>query len=199
MSQSSHHRETPENRRHFYRIDDEVILKYRELPGGAGGRQLDDKEKQVGRAILLCSRLTEYHRRMQLLLSRVRRESPSTARFLGLLKEKTDLLASLLLEGDIGSLEEYRSKVQLSAGGIAFRTHKEFRRNAVISIQMILLPSFVAIETEGRVIRGKRYLREIDGCLFETSVEFMNMKESTRDLIAKHVFEKTVVQLRNTS
>lgn len=196
MNQLSRRRDKPPCRRLYYRIDDEVIIKYRELPEGSDDRQLDEKQSQTETAFLVCSRLAEYRRRMQPLLSQIRSESPATARVLGLFEEKTDLLADLILQENIDSMAEYRSKVQLSAGGIAFRTHKEFLNDTKIFIEMILFPSLVGLSTEGRVIRSKQYLREVCGCRYETTVEFVNMKEPTRDLIAKHVLEKKTEQLR---
>ena len=98
--------------------------------------------------------------------------------------------------GDMDSMSEHRSRVQLSAGGIAFRTNKSFGDNALLSLQFILLPSFDGVITHGRVIKSTRYLREVEGCFFSTTVEFANMRESTRDLIAKHIWDKKMECVR---
>ena len=185
------------NQRRFCRIDDEIILQYEESPQNGGLQSRQPSKNQGKIAFLACSRLAEYRRQMRNLYRQVRDESRAISSLLSLLDKKIDLVADVLLLEDIDSISaSWRSKVQLSACGLVFRTHEEYRSNTVLLLRFILLPSFAGIVTEGRVVRSTRYLRAVDGCRFSTAVEFLNMKESTRDLIAKHVFDHQTARLR---
>ena len=196
MNQDSRRAAEANNRRRFCRIDDEVILQYQEL-SDRGGRGRRNPREQGATAFLACSRLAEYRQQMGPAFRKVRDESPATANLLSLLDKKIDLVASFLLLEDIDSISDaLRSRVQLSASGIVFRTNREYRNNTLFLLRFILLPTFVGIITEGRVVRSTRFLREVDGCLYATTVEFLNMKESTRDLIAKHVMEHQTEHMR---
>jgi hypothetical protein len=178
-----------ENRRRACRIDDEVILQYEMIPtdDGIGGDWPPPRDGPP--AFLICSHLAEYRQQMQPLLREIQKETQSTFKYLKLLEEKVDMLANVLLLNELDAISGSKCRVKLSATGVAFHTDGQLPENQLLMVRIVLIPSFTGIISTAQVIRSTRYLGE-QRRRFLTTVEFVNMRESTRALIAKHILDR---------
>ena len=147
--------ELPERRR-FCRIDDEVILHFRQVRFGEGGPL--DPEREASQCFGLFSRLAEERERVRGLLRDLRSESPKVSRCVAALEERIRLVETALLLDQLGGFSELRRPVKLSAGGISFRTGMSYSKDAVLLLEMILLPTLTGIVSHGRVVRSQRQL-----------------------------------------
>jgi PilZ domain len=185
--------ERPEHRR-FCRIDDEVILHFRQVRGGEGGPL--DPALEASEHFVLFSRLAEQRERVRGLLRDLRSESPTVSRCIAALEERIGLVETALLLDQFGGCSELRRPVKLSAGGISFRTGMSYSTDTVLLLEMILLPTLTGIVSHGRVVWSHRRLGREGGPPYLTSIEFTDIKESTRDLIARHVLARQSHGLR---
>lgn len=171
-------------RRRFCRIDDEVILHFCQVRSDGAPAQA------TSMPFLLVCRLGEQREHVRNLLRELRAESPRVSRCLSALDERMALLETALLLEQIGPLGELRRSVKLSAGGLSVRTGASYGRDAVLMLEMILLPTLTGIISRGRVLRSVRLSLRDGEPPFLTTIEFVDMKESTRDLIARHVLAR---------
>lgn len=186
-------------RRRFCRIDDEVILHFRRVEDAEEGLPESPVLQESTPAFLVCSQLAEQRRQMHSLRREIKKESPAIFRYLAALEEKLDLVVKALMLDSIGAFADLRRKVELSASGIAFHTAAPLEPNARLLLEIILLPSLAGVVTHARVVQSTRKLRAHPDRPFLTVVEFIGIRESTRDLIAKHVLERQSSRQRRES
>ncbi len=178
-----------ENQRRCYRIEDEVILQYQRVSAEDGSWPDGAPPLDRSTAFVISSRLAECRHHMQPMLWDLQKEAPAVSRYLKLLDEKIDILANVILLHEMDTITAARQRVKLSATGIAFHTDRQLPENQLLLLSIILLPSFTGVISEGRVIRSTPFVGGGDR-LFLTTVEFVNIRESTEDLIAKHILDR---------
>ncbi len=182
-------------RRRFCRIDDEVILHFRQVRGGGDGTP--GSAPEASQSFVIFSRLAEQREHVRCLLRDLRSESPKVSRCIAALDERIGLMETALLLDQLGAFSELRRTVKLSAGGMSFRTGTHYRADTVLLLEMILLPTLTGIVSHGRVLRSTRQLGRDGDPPYLTSLEFIDIKESTRDLIARHVLARQSHGLRS--
>jgi hypothetical protein len=181
-------------RRHFCRIDDEVILHFRQVRDGGG--DAPNPGPEASQHFLVFSRLAEQREQIRGLLRDLRSESPKVSRCIAALEERIGLIETALLLDQLGGFSELRRPVKLSAGGISFRTGMSYSADTVLLLEMVLLPTLTGVVSHGRVVRSHRQLGREGDPPYLTSIEFTDIKESTRDLIARHVLARQSHGLR---
>jgi hypothetical protein len=183
-----------QNQRGAFRIDDEVLLQYEEVASAQVPRD-SPAPIRGSAAFLFCARLAENRRRLHSSLRDVQRESSSIVRHLRLLDERIEILANALLVTEMETMDTSRQRVELSATGIAFHTERQLSERSLLVLRLVLLPSFTGVISNGRVVRSTRFIGSGQH-RFLTTLEFVNMRESTRDLIAKHILERQKDKVR---
>jgi hypothetical protein len=185
-----------QGRRDFCRIDDEVILKFRQLPEGAGASPAESildpasRPEEPSETFKVLTRIARHREQVRGLLRDLRSESPKVSRCIAALEERQELLETLVLLAQLGACSDQRHRVRLSAGGLSFRTGSLLREDSVLLLELILLPSLTGILSRGRVLRSVRQLGREGDLPYLTAIEFIDMKESTRDLITRHVLAR---------
>lgn len=185
-----------EGRRSFCRIDDEVILNFRQLPEGDGapsgepflGRS--DQPEDLSGAFAVLTQIARHREQVRGLLRGLRSESPNVSRCIAALDERLELLETWVLLAQLGGCSDQRHRVRLSAGGLSFRTRSRLSEDSVLLLEIILLPTLTGILSRGRVLRSVRQLGREGDPPYLTAIEFIDMKESTRDLITRHVLAR---------
>jgi hypothetical protein len=181
--------EKPENRRSGYRIDDDIILLYDQIPAGEGPSGDLSPTPEPAPGVLLCARMAEHRHQVHRLLREVQKDALSVFKSLKALEEEIDLLANVLLVRELASFASSKRRVKLSASGVAFPTERQLDEGALLLLQMVLLPSFAGIISEARVVRSTPFLSDT-GRQFLTTVEFVKMRESTRDILVRHILDR---------
>jgi hypothetical protein len=182
-------RAKPENRRSSYRIDDEIMLLYEEIQSDRDRCADFSPAHDATTAVLLCARLAEYHHQVHRLLREVQKEALGVFKCLKALDEEIDMIAHVLLSRELAPIASTKRQVKLSATGVAFPTERQLDENRLLVLQMVLLPSFAGIISEAQVVRSTPFLGDA-GRQFMTTVEFVNMRDATRDIIARHILDR---------
>jgi len=188
-----------DERREYFRIDDEVALDYRLISEGEAERVREKIQSRMVDRFTAASSFTATSRQMTHVMHKVQNQSPELARCLQAIDQKLNMLAQLFVSEEINLHEQPTREVILSAGGIAFRVQHEIKVDSLLELRMVLFPSLVGILTVSRVVQCDR---AGDGNLkfpWQIAVVYEHLRETDRECLVRHIMLKETRQLRSRS
>lgn len=187
-----------EERRRYFRIDDEVNLSYVKVEEG-DTNELSRVSENILNSYSLTTALDMLSQESAGLLHRLERSQPDLADYLRVINNKIDLLAQAIVLQN-GDLEERQTRnVNLSAAGLAFESEEALDESSFLEIKMTLVSCMAVIVTYGRVVYCKPNPNPAAASAFPymVGVDYVNMKEQDREVLIKHVLKKQLQQIRN--
>lgn len=185
-----------EDRRGFFRIDDEVNLFYKKID-----EKLVNEPHHVSDNILnscsLSTALEMVSQESTLLLHRLDKSLPDVADYLRLIDTKIDLLAQAIMMQGFQFKENDTRNVNVSATGIAFNCEEPLKEGDYLEIKMLLVSSMAVIVTYGKVVYCKNSESNDSQYPYFVGVDFINMKDEDRELLIKYVVKKQLQQIRD--
>lgn len=186
-----------DERREYFRIDDEVALDYRLISEAEAERLREKIQSRLVDRFTAASSFTATSRQMTHVIHKVQNQSPELARCLQMIDQKLNMIAQLFVSEEINLHEQPTREVNLSAGGIAFRVQHEIKIDKLLELRMVLFPSLVGVLTVSRVIQCERV---DDGNLkfpWLISVVYEHLRETDRELLVRHIMSKETQHLRS--
>ena len=183
-------------RREYFRINDEVALKYRLVDEDDMQRALAQRSAGDLDPNAIASSFANTSRQMKHAIERFRRELPDVAGYLDSMNTKLDLLVRMLLINSSELPDHPTHDVNISASGIAFRTDRELDSGQLLELRVMFFPSFLYMTSFARVLRSIRNDDDSDALPFTVAVEFCFANESDRELLIRHVLQKESELLR---
>lgn len=181
-----------DERRHYFRLKDGLLLTYRHLAPDAVPALLDRLENPTDDRFTLIATLAGISQETRQLNRQLQLEAPLLSRYFNALERKLDILAQAILS-ETSANDQDTQEVCLSAGGLAFAVNEPLALETLLELRLVLLPAYVGIVAVGKVIR----CQASDGPLpYSVGVEFIHMRESDRECIVKHVLEKQSQHIR---
>ena len=186
-----------EDRRGFFRIDDEVSLFYKKID-----ESLVTEPHHISDNILnncsLSTALETLSQESTLLLHRLGKILPDDVTdYLRLIDTKIDLLAQAIMMQDAQVKESETRNVNISATGIAFNCEEQLKAGDYLEIKLLLISSMAVIVTYGRVVYCKNQVSIHSRHPYFVGVDFINMKDEDRELLIKYVVKKQLQQIRD--
>lgn len=186
-----------EDRRGFFRIDDEVSLFYKKID-----ESLVTEPHHISDNILnncsLSTALETLSQESTLLLHRLEKTLPDDmADYLRLIDTKIDLLAQAIIMQGAQVKESETRNVNISATGMAFNCEEQLKAGDYLEIKMLLISSMAVIVTYGRVVYCKNKVSNDSQYPYPVGVDFINMKDEDRELLIKYVVKKQLQQIRD--
>ncbi len=185
-----------EDRRGFFRIDDEVNLFYKKIE-----EKLVTEPHHVSDNVLtscsLSTALEMVSQESAVLLHRLEKSLPDVADYLRMLESKIDLLAQAVMRQGFQFKENDTRNVNISATGIAFNCEEALKEGDFLEIKMLLVSSMAVIVTYGRVVYCKRSQANDNRFPYFIGVDFINMKDEDREMLIKYVVKKQLQQIRD--
>lgn len=186
----------PEERRRFYRLEDDIALKFRVLEG----REVDASMQRVlGEAedtIALAGKLAATSDEMRRGLDAVKRDLPDVANYLEGLNKKLDVLSRLIIARDSGLPSHPTHSVDLSASGMSFSTDSPVPVGSLLELQFAIFPSNACIMTVGAVVTCNEI--PTDESPYRLGVDFSYIRDDDQELLVKHVVQKQSRSIRKT-
>jgi len=183
-------------RREYFRIDDEIALDYRLISDDEANRlQEKIQSRQVDR-FTAASSFAATTRHMTHVMHKIQTDSPELARCLQALDQKLNMVAQLFVSEEMMLNEQSTREVNLSAGGVAFRSQHEIGIDALLELRMVLFPSLVGIQTVSRVIHCDRVDDGNQHFPWQVAVGYEHLRESDREHLVRHIMAKETRQLR---
>lgn len=175
-------------RRDYFRIDDRVVLHYREVASSVVDSQPAEQHFPVSSTFDLIRELRalEMDHSLSRNLAEYDRELEQQLR---LLHKKIDRVASAVVALDQSRSGIEPQPVSLSEGGIAFNTPHPMPAGTTLALQIQLLPDLVGLCVYGEVIHNQH---ESGADSRQTAVQFLNLREAERQLLAKHILKAQI-------
>ncbi len=190
-------RQLSEERRHFFRINDSVNLSYRfvdeqqiKYPIQSSASLLDNCS--LASALeLIAEESTAVHNKLEKIHS-------DFADYLKLLDIKIDLIAQAVLALSSSEVSENETRnANVSVSGLGFECNEPLNVGQYLEIKMLLVHSTVIIMTYAKVIHCSKNPDTSSNYQYFVGLDYVNMKESDRDLLSKHVAKKQLQQIRH--
>jgi len=185
-----------DERREYFRIDDEIALDYRLINEDEVDGLQEKIQSRVVDRFSAASSFTATSRQMTHLIHKIQSQSPELSRCLQAIDQKLNMLAQLFVTEEIKLNEQPTREVNLSAGGVAFRSQHEIANNSLLELRMVLFPSLVGILTVSRVIHCERIDDENRQFPWQVAVVYEHVRETDRELLVRHIMSKETEQLR---
>ena len=180
-----------ERRQHF-RIDDRIYFDYRVLEPGEFSSDLAITNQLLGEQGIKFMETAQYFQDIDAQLSDLTQdiaiEHPSLAHYLNLLNTKIDYLSRQVLM--VGALE--LRKVNISLGGMAFRTPDLIKEQTNIKVVLYVKPKMIPIIVDGRVV----YSQFQHEGQYRTSIQFNSLTPEQEQLLSQHIL---FAQIKNRS
>ncbi len=185
-----------EERREYFRIDDEIALGYRLLGRGEVESVKDKIRSPLLDRFTAASSFTATSRQMSHMLHKIQSQSPDLARCLQVIDQKLNMVAQLFVSEAFDLEAQSKHPVNLSAGGMAFRAQREMDLGSLLELRMVLFPSLVGILTISRIIQCERVDDGNDQCPWQIGVVYEELRETDREFLVRHIMSKETEQLR---
>lgn len=184
-----------EDRRRYFRIDDEVNLYYKKVDEQVVN-QLSHVSDDILGTCSLTAAIDMLSQESQLLLRRLEKTEPEITEYLKVMEDKIDLIArAVVMQGTDFSEQSVRN-VNLSAAGLAFDCEEELRQGEYLEIKMLLSSSMTVIVTYVKVINCRVNNKDTSEYPYFVGVDYLNMQESDRELLIKYVVKRQMQQIR---
>jgi hypothetical protein len=172
------------DRRRYFRIEDLMAISYEKLTAAEAGA----REKQMQSADYLApNQLQVIERQLQLLVDKLRVQSPEMAGAIDLLNQKFTLLkdrnvSQVVVAGNV----HLRRQVNISACGVSFEDAKRQDIGQHLQLDITLLPSDLKVTTLGVVIGCHRAA----SVQWTVRVEFYGMNPEDEELPVQHIVKR---------
>ena len=181
-----------EEKRKFFRIDDQIMLSYSII---LGEDKVDYEDQSVQQSIdrfTLKARFDVLTLEIQPLHHKVIDScSPDVALYLSAIDKKLNILSEYFVEAEISNMDMTVKNVNIGAGGMAFSSPNAIMTGTKIELRFILLPKLTGIFSYAKVVScSQNNANNKDEKSYLISVEYVDMTSDVRDLIISHVITR---------
>ena len=185
--------ENENERRRFFRLDDEICLEYDLISEEAYANAENELAQIEQSAFSLSADFATLSFEYNLTLNNIKSTHPDIGQYFDLLNRKLDALSRHLLDDETPCDEATKQLVNISASGIAFDSTKELKDKQPLRLRIILLPEKIGIVVFGRVCFSNKKNKH------RVSVDFEHIRNGDQELMIKHNLNKQMHALRQRS
>jgi len=176
-----------EERRGFFRIDDEIYLDFEAIPEDEFAAAPATLENLHESAFSLSANFATLNNSVHPILNNIKQLHPDIGEYLEVLNSKIDSLSQHILSENSTFDQNKVVTANVSASGIQFSCDTTFDIDQAVKLELVLLPEKIGVLIFGRVIKSKKdYL----------SIKFEFLRPEDQELMIKHNLTKQMTDLR---
>ncbi len=179
-----------QDRRTYYRIDDDVYLEYLVLGETDIEEAIKEFKGQSPEHFNPLNQLQAISVRNRGLLENIRNKHPEIGEFLVGLEEQIQLLAHAIAQDQVGVPIVPNESVNISAGGISFCSEQSLNSGTMVEFSIIIVPAYLHISALGAVVYCRRDDQTTPAYPYRIGVEFSHIHDADRDALMRHVSAK---------
>lgn len=177
--------EHEQERRRFFRIDDQVALHVIPVSEEELAQHIANPTRQQDNAGL-PGRFAVQRERFLPILRKIQAQSPSIAAYMKLMEDQLDIIAKALDRQD-DTLPTLPDKaVNLSAQGIRFPHTQALPIGSAVELKIKLFPSTIRIQAHGHIVQCQP-VNESEPNEYDVTVDFTHIDDDNRELLVKHI------------
>lgn len=187
-----------EERRRFFRIDDDINLYYKVIDANAVQDASQISTDLLGNCSL-SSALDMLTQEAKVIMRRIETRDPEVADYFKVLNNKIDLIAqALMLQGmDFG--EQQTRNVNISASGLAFDNEEALKLDDFLEVKMVLSSLAAVIMVHAKVVYCRQNPEnQVNKLPYLIGLDYVNIQEQDRKLLIKHIVRRQMQQIRAT-
>lgn len=177
-------------RREFFRVEDRAVLRYCVVDTAALANTAPESHFNDGELFSLLHELRTIDRENHNVLRSISEQNRDIGQYLRAINRKIDLIAAAALTLDPHHAALAPQEISLSEGGLSLLATPKLAIGQFLAIELTLLPEQLNIACFGEVI-AKR-----DEPPARSAIRFINLRETDRQLIAKHIFQVQIAARR---
>jgi hypothetical protein len=183
-----------DERRRYYRIEDEVCLVMQLV----AATEIDDRLEDFWANEHAFSMRNNYNFQIEQHIAdrhKIENKMPELARYLAVLEKQIDRITEKLI-GDEHDANMIQKAANLSAQGISFYADQSPPQGELVELKLKLLPAGLRLVIMARVVLVENdSSREQDKA--KVSLNFENLHEADREILIKHIHGKQLESLSN--
>lgn len=185
------------NRRGAVRVKDRVLLAFGRVP--AEKYKAIATDYQNGISLYNQEGLADIQMYIgaESALNRLRERDTDLAEFLKHMDNKLNMVLKRV-KGERTPFDDLKlQKVSLSGSGMAFPAPEEFRKNEMLELHIVLLPSYAYVYCFGQVVSCEALSKGQEKPFYRIGVEFALMMDEDQEKMVQHNFKQQSLALRN--
>lgn len=190
-------------RRSFFRVASELALSFHSVDAYTADEGLIEAEfPEDSGSLTLLSELKRIDNEANSLLIQIAEQSRATADYLGLMNKKLDLINHQLLAEQYLDSSVTPSKVNISEGGLAFKSSKPLYKGSHLALRLLFTQGLTVIATFAKVIRcdastnGTSTNKGGDNNQYNIAVKFHRLSSTQQQLLSKHIMQAQLKEKR---
>ena len=183
-----------DERRRYYRIEDEVYLALRLI----AATEIDDCVEDFWVNEHAFSMRNNYNFQIEQHISDrhiIAKKMPELARYLGVLEKQIDRITEKLID-DQNDASMIQKAVNLSAQGISYNADQPPPQGELVELKLKLLPSRLRLVIIARVVLVENDSHREQNKV-RISLDFEHLHEADREILIKHIHGKQLEALSN--
>jgi PilZ domain-containing protein len=181
---------TGKERREYFRIEDKLILRYRVVPRDAVGNAPAERHFDNSDVFELLRELRHIDHEHNNVLRSLAEQNRELGLYLKNVNRKIELVANALASLDQAQQGQTPQSVSISESGLAFVVDPHLEVGATVALELILLPLHTGLALYGEVVMSR------DEQPSRTVVTFLRLRESERQILAKHILHVQIAAKR---
>lgn len=190
--------DSKEERRQFFRLDVDIIFDYVLLDNKEKVSAFEKKSGALNSIHNLHRDLKNLDGSLAKSMPTLQMRQPEVADYVRLLNQKIDLFANFLtteimphtvLKGEDNKL----TRVNLSAGGLAFQEKNSLSIGTQMKIKIILMPSYESVVTKASVVSCLK-VDEDSETPYRISIQFDDLSDSSEQILVKYMYHLQIAQ-----
>lgn len=176
--------ETPDlDRREYFRVDDQIILRYRVVAPDAINNTPAERHFDNADVFALLRELRQIDQENNTVLRSLAETNRELSIYLKSVNRKIDLIAGALAVMDEAQQLQSPQPVSISETSLSFYAETELAVGTFVALELILLPQHTGLAIYGEVI-AKR-----DNQDRHVVVQFVRLRDGDRQLLARHIMQ----------
>ena len=183
-----------EERRRYYRIDEELLLRIDPIEA----QDIDARLEDFWANEHAFSIRNNYNYQIEQHIAdrhKIETKMPELARYLAVLEKQIDRITELLIGDDDETMQ--RKATNLSAQGISYYCAQAPVQDELVELRLKLLPSGLRLVIIARVVKIESESGHDQGG-HKVSLDFENLHEADREILIKHIHGKQMESLSKT-
>lgn len=181
-----------DERRQYFRINGKVALDYKIITEAEMRKSRQPSQFEVSPFFMLLADLQELSQDSSYQLRKIAQKDPAVAAYLENLSLRIDTVAKAVAKSDIEFDNLCSHEINLSEGGMSFSNNEAIETGSFMALKVVFENTFTGLLLYGKVL----YCGEQQSGGYKIGVEFTDMPESSRLIVARYILSSQAKDLQ---